>query len=97
MTTRRQTIFEINLTGDPSDGRLRAAYIHVRKTKATRTKEVVKDTVLADYDYRGRLVGIEILGPCKIQVLLKLVSAEHRSAFRRFARESIPPSLLPAA
>ena len=95
MTLRRRT-FEISLTGGP-DGRLRAAYIYLRKAKVARTKEIVGDTVLADYDARGGLVGIEILGPVKIQVLVQLIEKEHRAAFRRFAKESIPASLLQQA
>ena len=53
--------------------------------------------VLADYDSRGRLVGIEILGPVKIQMLTRLIDKEHRVAFRRFAKENIPGSLLQQA
>lgn len=94
--TQRRRIFEISLTGGP-DGRLRAAYIHLRKAKVARTKEIIPDTVLADYDARGALVGIEILGPVKIQVLAGLIDKEHRAAFRRFAKESIPESLLQQA
>ena len=93
---QQQTMFEISLTGGP-DGRLRAAYVHVRKAKVARTKEVVEDTLLADYDSRGRLVGIEILGPVKIHVLVQLVDDKDRAAFRRFARENIPESLLQRA
>ena len=88
--------FEISLTAGPN-GRLQAAYIHLRKAKAAKTKEIVKDTVLADYDSRGRLIGMEILGPVKIQVLAGLIEQPHRAAFRRFAKESIPPALSVAA
>ena len=89
-------LFEISLTGD-SDGRLRAAYIHLRKTKVSRTREIVEDMVLADYDSQNRLVGIEILGPVKIQILARLIDKKDRSAFRRFAKENIPVSLLQQA
>jgi len=87
--------FQITLTGG-DDGKLRAVYIYLRKATVARTKEIVKDTVVADYDSRGTLVGIEILGPAKIQVLAKLVDAEHRVEFRRFAR-NIPPKFLSKA
>ena len=88
--------FEMSLTAGPN-GRLRTAYIHLRKAKAARTKEIVEDTVLADYDSRGRLVGIEILGPVQIRVLASLVETPYRAAFRRFAKESIPAALCEAA
>ena len=88
--------FEISLTGGP-DGELIAGYIHLHKAKAARTDVVVEDTVLADYDARGRLIGIEILGPCQIKVLAKLVDIPHRTAFRRFAKASLPAALRGAA
>ena len=84
--------FEISLTGRPN-GQLRAAYIRLRKAKVVRTKEVVQDTVMADYDSRDQLIGIEILGPVQIQVLTELVDSRDRSAFRRFAQDNIPIAL----
>ena len=88
--------FEISLTAGP-DGRLVAGYIHLRKAKAARTKVIVEDTVLADYDSRGNLIGIEILGPVKIQILTRLVDSPNRVAFRRFATANLPPTLREAA
>lgn len=88
--------FEISLTAGP-DGKLVAGYIHLRKAKTTRTKVIVEDTVLADYDSRGNLVGIEILGPVRIKLLARLVDSSQRDAFRRFARASLPPALCEAA
>ncbi len=92
---KTQIQFEITLTGGP-DGQLRAAYIHLRRAKVARTDEVVEDTVLADYDAQDRLVGIEMLGPAKVKVLVKLVDEKHRAAFRRFVTENVPQKLMAA-
>lgn len=89
-------MFELRLTGGP-DGRIRAAYVNLGNAGVARTKGIVDDTLLADYDARGRLVGIEILAPVKMQVLIRLIDKEHRAAFRRFAKESIPERLLDLA
>ncbi len=88
--------FEISLTAGP-DGKLLAGYIHLRKSKAARTKVVVEDTVMADYDSRGNLIGIEILGPVQIKILARLVDSTDRAAFRRFAKASLPKDLCEAA
>ena len=79
------------------DGKLLAGYIHLRKAKAARTKVIVEDTVLADDDSRGNLIGIEILGPVQIKILTRLVNSTDRAAFRRFAKDGIPASLREAA
>ena len=50
-----------------------------------------------DYDSRGNLIGIEILGPVQIKILARLVDSTDRTAFRRFAKESLPPGLCEAA
>ena len=84
--------FQITLTAG-EDGKLRAVYVYLRKTMVAKTKEIVQGTVLADYDSRRNLVGIEILGPAKIRVLAELVDEEHRAEFRRFAR-NIPAKFL---
>ncbi len=78
--------FQVTMTGG-DDGRVQAVYVYLRKATVAKTKEVVKDTVMADYDSRGRLVGIEILGPAEIRVLAKLVDAGHRAEFRRLAKD----------
>lgn len=38
------------------------AYIKVSKKKVAKSKELKKLTVIGDYDKRGNLVGVEILG-----------------------------------
>jgi uncharacterized protein YuzE len=40
-----------------------ARYIRFGKGKAKRTVELVQDTIMADYDDQGNLLGIEIVAP----------------------------------
>ena len=90
--SRQQDIFTLRVTGS-KDGQIIAVYIQLRQTKACQTTEVVENTVLADYDRQGKLVGIELLAPAKIRVLANLVPEELRAAFREFAKQSIPAAL----
>ena len=76
------------------DGGIQAVYITVRNNKVAKTKEIVEDTLLADYDRRGRLVGIEILGPVKIRRITPLVEQTQRRRFARFVRQGAPGGML---
>ena len=44
-----------------------ATYIRFKKGKVKKTKEIVKNTFLADYDEKGNLLGVEILVPFLIE------------------------------
>ena len=77
-----------------NDGTVEAVYILVRDNKAVRTKEIVEDVLLADYDSRGQLVGIEILGPVKLLEITPLVEEPRRRPFRRFVKERAPDELV---
>ena len=76
------------------DGAIQAVYILVRDNKAARTEEIVEDRLLADYDSRGQLVGVEILGPVKIAKITRLVQEPRRRPLRRFIREQAPDGLV---
>lgn len=93
MTTGSPLGFEISISGR-NDGTLEAAYITVRDGKAARTKEIVEDIALADYDSRGRLIGIEILAPVKLSKLTPLVEEKRRKPFRAFLRAQAPEDLV---
>lgn len=77
-----------------NDGTIEAVYILVRDDKAARTKEIVEDILLADYNSRGQLVGIEILAPVKITKITTLVEEPRRRLFRRFVRDRAPEELV---
>jgi uncharacterized protein YuzE len=85
--------FELSVNAR-NDGTLEAAYIQVSRASVARTREIVEDVLLADYDSRGRLVGIEILAPVKLSYLTKLVDRSRRAPFRRFVATSAPRDLI---
>ena len=72
-------------------------YVHLSKKKVTRTLEVAgNDEVLADYDSKGNLVGIEILSPVKLKKIVELVDKPRRAPFRKFIRTAAPSELVSA-
>lgn len=97
MSTRTQkpVFFEFS-TSARDDGTLEAAYIRLRHTKIARTKEIRADVLLADYDSRGNLVGIEILAPVRFADLAPLVEEPTRKPLKRFVSHSASPDLVMA-
>lgn len=93
MQTRPPPGFKLSISAD-ADGALQAAYIRLRGNKIARTKEIVEDVVMADYDGRGQLVGIEILAPVSLKIIARLVDESRRRSFRRFVREQAPNDLV---
>jgi hypothetical protein len=87
--------FELSLSGR-EDGSLDAAYLRFSRAKVVRTDEVVEELLLADYDAKGRLVGIEILGPVRLKDVASLVDAGLRPGLRRFVRRAAPGELISA-
>jgi hypothetical protein len=85
--------FELSLSGR-DDGTVQAAYFRVKKGNVARRYEVVPDTVMADYDSNGDLLGIEVLAPVKLSVLAKQVEQSRSSSFRKFVRHSAPHELV---
>lgn len=53
--------FSIRVETHKESGRFIAAYLQVRKGRSARTVELAGGDVLADYNCRGRLLGIEVL------------------------------------
>lgn len=93
MSKQREIGFEISISGH-HDGTLEAVYITLRDGKAAKTKEIIEDILLADYDRRGRLIGIEVLAPVKISRLTRLVDQERRRPFRNFVKNQAPKDLV---
>ena len=93
MQKQPQPGFKLSISAS-ADGALQAVYIRLRTNKIARTKEIVDDIVMADYDGRGRLVGIEILAPVSLKIITKLVDQPRRRPFRRFVREQAPQDLV---
>lgn len=64
------------------DGAIGVAYIRLKKGRVARTREIDGDALLADYDARGNLIGIEILAPVRIPQLVGLVDEGRRGRAR---------------
>ena len=95
MASRRLIGFEMSISAR-DDGTLEAVYILVRDRKVAKTVEILPDILMADYDRRGELVGIEILAPVKLSRLTSLVEKPKRRSFRRFVQETAPGELIQA-
>ncbi len=93
MQTHPQRGFELSISAS-ADGALQAVYIRLRRNKVARTKEIVADVVMADYDGRGQLIGIEILAPVKLRIIRRLVDEPRRQPFSRFVKEQAPADLV---
>lgn len=87
--------FELSVSGR-DDGTIEAAYVYLSKRKVARTKEVVEDILLADYDAKGRLIGVEILAPIRLSKIAALVDRPQRAQLVKFLRCSAPQELVRA-
>jgi uncharacterized protein YuzE len=81
--------FELNVETVTETGEMLAVYFRVRKGKVHETKELLDGTAYADYDRQGHLLGIELLGPCRVTALDRLIHQEPTSV-RRFVKRSMP-------
>jgi uncharacterized protein YuzE len=89
MTKRKVIGFEVSISGC-DDGTVEAVYLTFFPDKVHRTREMVEDQLLVDYNKRREIVGIEILSPVKISRITRFVASERRPSFRRFIRQSVP-------
>src|SRR5205807_2776938 len=70
-------------------GKVEAVYFYIRPGKAAETREYAEGKALADYDRKGRLLGIELLAPCEATILDK-ISRKEPAPIKKFLRGSIP-------
>jgi uncharacterized protein YuzE len=82
-------VLQLGVQIEEETGKVVAAYFRIRPGKAAETREYAKGRALADYDRKGNLLGIELLGPCEIQILDKISRGE-RAPVKNFLRNSIP-------
>ena len=87
--------FELSVSAR-ADGTVEAVYIRLRDGKVAKTREIIEDVLLADYDPRSELLGVEILAPVKMSDLTRLVQQTRRTPFRRFIKQTAPPRLIVA-
>jgi uncharacterized protein YuzE len=85
--------FEVTISPDLTTGRILAVYFRIRRGKVAQTREFAEGNAFADYDRRGRLLGVEILGPCEVTVLNKITHGE-RAPVKQFLQNSIPRGMV---
>ncbi len=86
--------FCINVETESDTGEVLAVYFRLREGKSATVREYADGNLFADYDKRGRLLGIEMLAPCEAKVLDKI--AAHAPA-KRFVRNTVPSGMLVTA
>jgi uncharacterized protein YuzE len=91
---REKFAFRVLTETDPDTGRIVAVYFQIRKGKSAKVREHADGALFADYDRRGRLLGIELLAPCTARVLAKIAD---ESSAKRFLRDSVPRGMLVGA
>lgn len=85
--------FRLDVSIDDETGKPFAAYLQVREGFAAETREVVPGKAMADYGEDGRLLGIEFLAPCQVEVVDRLVQDEPQP-IRGFVSGSMPRDLV---
>lgn len=85
--------FRLEASVDDKTGGLVAVYLRVREGEVAETKEEQEGVAYADYDSSGLLLGIELLGPCQIEVLDRIGQSEPES-IRRFLKGAAPRELV---
>ncbi len=77
-----------DVTGDPV-----AAYVRIREGKVAQTKEISDGVAFADYGDDGFLLGIELLAPCRVEVL-ESVSEREPEQVRQFLRQGVRKEMI---
>src|SRR5437762_13352041 len=85
--------FRLEISFSESSGDPVAAYIRVREGKVVETKEVSEGVAFADYSADGSLLGIELLAPCRVEVLDR-VSEKEPESVRQFLRRGIRQEMI---
>jgi uncharacterized protein YuzE len=88
-----QIMLQTDIALDKETGQVMAVYFHVRKGRSAETREFDNGNAFADYDTKGRLLGVEVLGPCKVTILDR-ISRKEPKPVKTFLRSSIPAQML---
>jgi uncharacterized protein YuzE len=81
--------FRTSTETDRASGKILAVYLQVRKGKAAQVKELVEGAAFANYDRKGRLLGLELLAPCNVTLIERIVQDEP-TRIRKFVKGTIP-------
>ena len=86
--------FKVNIETNDQTGGVMAVYLQIKKGQSVTTRELAGGAAFADYDRKGRLLGIEMIGPCRVSALTRIATEEPE---KKFLRESIPRGMLVTA
>ncbi len=86
--------FGIRIEANDRTGEIMSVYWNIRKGKSASIKEFANGAAFADYSKAGKLLGIELLEPCSIEVLDKIAA---QKPARKFLKDSIPRAMLAAS
>lgn len=89
---KKKVHFRVDVEVDKDTGRVAAVYFTIRPGTTAETKEYADGLALADYDRHGQLLGVELLGPCKVKILDR-ISRDEPKSIREFLRGSVPHQL----
>lgn len=84
--------FHVAVTTDKNTGDLLAVYFQVRKGHAAEVREYEDGNAFANYNDQGELLGIEMLGPCRVRIMDKI--ADKDRVIKRFIRTNAPRRML---
>jgi uncharacterized protein YuzE len=85
--------FRLEVSYHETNGDPVAAYLRVREGKVTQTKEISAGVAFADYGADGCLLGIELLAPCRADVLAG-VSDNESEAVQQFLRFGVRKEMI---
>jgi hypothetical protein len=91
--------FAVEVSVDKATGVPVSAYFQVRRGRVHETREFADGFAFADYDKSGYLLGIELLGPCRVQVVDQLAANEPalvRTKTKQFIRNVGPRPMIAA-
>jgi len=83
--------FRVSIETHDKTAQVVAAYFQVRKGKVKVAKEYADGNAFADYDSRGKLLGIELLAPCRASVLDGIAAP---APAKRFVQGAVPQGML---
>jgi hypothetical protein len=70
--------YHMSIDIEQETGALVAAYFQVRQGKSAKQVEFADGNLIADYNRRGHLLGVELLGPCPLAELKKVFRGNRR-------------------
>lgn len=94
---KREYMLDISVCIDDDTGLPLSMYFQIRDGKVDNVLEHCEGNAFANYDKHGKLLGIELLAPCEVKALDKIVVEEPtigRNRIKKFFRTAGPRELV---